>query len=135
MESAKWSKFFNVIAVVMCVASVALNIFSWHMPPNQDVAKPTTELTVHNIAAEYRKKGCPAFPFTSVQLISRNPDLILIEGFLTEAEATILIKAAYCPKVIISNSLTETYCFASPLSLVLLMKSKRTLYNRSIETP
>ena len=49
-----------------------------------------------NVADEYRR-GCPIHQFGSVKIVSRAPDIMLIEGFVTEAEATFLVKAAYIP--------------------------------------
>jgi len=49
-----------------------------------------------NLADEYRR-ACPAHQFESVKIVSRAPDIMLIEGFVTEAEATFLVKAAYIP--------------------------------------
>jgi hypothetical protein len=44
------------------------------------------------LAARYRE-SCPAHPFT-VKLLSRAPDIIIIEDFLTPAEAQFLINVA-----------------------------------------
>jgi hypothetical protein len=49
--------------------------------------------SVHNLAAQYRK-GCPEHQFTSVKLLSRAPDIFIIDGFVTNAEAEFLVKAA-----------------------------------------
>jgi len=47
-----------------------------------------------SLADEYRR-GCPAHHFESVKIVSRAPDIMLIEGFVTEAEAEFLVKTAY----------------------------------------
>lgn len=47
-----------------------------------------------NLADEYRR-GCPAHQFESVKIVSRAPDIMLIEGFVTEAEAEFLVKTAH----------------------------------------
>jgi|SRR5271170_271884 len=49
-----------------------------------------------NLADEYRR-ACPAHQFESVKIVSRAPDIMLIEGFVTEAEAAFLVKTAYIP--------------------------------------
>src|SRR5579871_3666776 len=49
---------------------------------------------VERLAYEYRK-GCPKHRFKSIQILSRNPDVVLIDGFLTKVEAQFLINAAY----------------------------------------
>ena len=51
-------------------------------------------LGVERLAYEYRK-GCPKHRFKSIQILSRNPDVVLIDGFLTKVEAQFLINAAY----------------------------------------
>ena len=54
---------------------------------------PPVELTIDNIAAEYRK-GCPEHQFQSVKFLSRSPDMMLITGFMTEVEAEFLVRIA-----------------------------------------
>jgi len=49
-----------------------------------------------NLADEYRRE-CRVHQFGSVKIASRAPDIMLIEGFVTEAEASFLVKAAYIP--------------------------------------
>jgi hypothetical protein len=48
---------------------------------------------VQDLAAEYRK-GCPEHRFSSVKVLSRSPYAMVIEGFVTPAEAEFLVKAA-----------------------------------------
>jgi hypothetical protein len=55
--------------------------------------KQSLELTVDNLAAEYRK-GCPKHQFKSIQLVSREPQVMFIEGFVTKLEAEFLVKMA-----------------------------------------
>ena len=43
--------------------------------------------------------GCPAHQYDSVKVISRSPDIMIIEGFLTKFEAEYLIKLAYVPSL------------------------------------
>jgi hypothetical protein len=39
--------------------------------------------------------GCPAHKFKSVRHLSRAPDIMIIEGFLTPEEADVLVEVAY----------------------------------------
>jgi len=51
------------------------------------------ESAVRNLGSQYRKK-CPEHRFTSVKILSRTPDLMIIDGFLTDVEAEFLVRAA-----------------------------------------
>ena len=52
------------------------------------------EVTAQNLADVYRRQGCPKHPFKSVQILGRAPDIILIDDFVSKAEAEYLITAA-----------------------------------------
>jgi len=52
------------------------------------------EPTIDTIAAAYRK-GCPDHRFGSISILSRSPQLLIIENFVTPVEAEFLIKTAY----------------------------------------
>jgi len=43
----------------------------------------------------FREDGCPVHRFTSVKELSRKPHIVLIEGFLTPAEAEAIVRVAY----------------------------------------
>lgn len=45
------------------------------------------------LPAQYRN-GCPVHKFKSVRQLSRKPDVMIIEGFLTQFEADYLLKIA-----------------------------------------
>src|SRR5271163_1724423 len=45
--------------------------------------------------AELYANGCPEHHFASVRQLSRSPDIMIIDGFITPEEAQILVKAAY----------------------------------------
>jgi len=47
-----------------------------------------------SLGEQYRN-GCPNHQFESVRIISRSPEIILIDGFLTKAEADVLVNMAY----------------------------------------
>lgn len=53
-----------------------------------------TENSTPSLADQYRN-GCPKHQFDSVRFISRSPEIILIDGFLTKAEADALVRIAY----------------------------------------
>jgi hypothetical protein len=58
-------------------------------------AKPSeVQPQFSSLGAEYMALGCPEHRFKSVRLLSRRPELIFIEGFLTEAEAQVLLNLA-----------------------------------------
>jgi hypothetical protein len=52
------------------------------------------KLSIQSLANEYRK-GCPTHEFTSVRILSRQPSMMLIEGFLTDLEAQFLVRVGY----------------------------------------
>lgn len=58
-------------------------------------ASEGAEATAENLADLYRQQGCPKHPFTSVRIVSRSPDIILIDEFVTKAEAEYLSNAVY----------------------------------------
>jgi hypothetical protein len=68
------------------------SIHSFHSL-QQEVTKAPLALTIDQLPAAYRK-GCPRNSFTSLQLVSRVPKMILIEGFMTELEAEFLVRIA-----------------------------------------
>jgi hypothetical protein len=43
------------------------------------------------------ENGCPPHQYDSVKIASRNPDIIIIEGFLSPFERQYLVDIAYCP--------------------------------------
>ena|SRR5579859_1915769 len=102
MSSLAWSLNWAGFVVLIAMAAYVIQLES---PPNaiSTLINPlfhkhalTLEQQVKNLPAEYRK-GCPSTPFTSVKLVSRSPEIILIEGFLSAAEAAFLMQVAYLP--------------------------------------
>jgi hypothetical protein len=103
LASAKRAIYWSVVVGLIGVL-VAL-VYVDRLPPTvktltsvryilrQWLGELSPELTVDNLAAEYRK-GCPAHKFTSVRILSREPSMMLIEGFLTDVEAEFLVKIA-----------------------------------------
>jgi hypothetical protein len=59
-------------------------LFSIFQKPQQAIAKPPE--TYEEFLARY-EDACPVHKFTSVRIVSRRPEIILIDGFLTDHEA------------------------------------------------
>src|SRR5271170_64964 len=94
-----------------------------------------------NLADEYRR-GCPAHHFESVKIVSRAPDIMLIEGFVTEAEAEFLVKTAYFLPLfvpvnldpVVRDSLTRLSSAAIPKSWIKtpgIHRRRSLIYRRS----
>ena len=109
MKSFSGLQYFNVIA--LCGLLVGLVNVDWSMVSQTPIGRLYKRaikgsLDAHgiplfrrgNLADEYRR-GCPAHQFESVKIVSRAPDIMLIEGFVTEAEAEFLVKTAYHPRI------------------------------------
>ena len=102
MESRRWTKlnFVRLVRVLIKIAYIAFIVERpvSFLPSVRSIEETRIESTVNGsvgrLAAEYRK-GCPKHRFTSIQFVSREPHMMLIEGFLTEAEAEILVNIAY----------------------------------------
>lgn len=110
MESTSWTKHLNAATLFGVLIAIACIGLSLEIAPTfltaidlqyfrPYIAKPPVELTADELPAEYRK-GCPKHRFLSTQLVSRDPKMILIEGFLTNAEAEYLVRIAYFPVLI-----------------------------------
>jgi hypothetical protein len=100
MKSISGFQYINVIA--FCGLLVGLININWSTLSQTPLYKRTIKDRVDdgspmfqkgNLADEYRL-GCPVHQFGSVKIVSRAPDIMLIEGFVTEAEAAFLVKAA-----------------------------------------
>jgi len=99
METRGWTKyivFFALIGAIMAVISInplkAAIIDRLQVIDLQVIDKSTP---LERLAREYRK-GCPKHQY-SVKRLARVPDMMLIEGFLTKAEADVLVQLAYGP--------------------------------------
>jgi len=96
MEEQGWTRYFGVLLFLSAlIAVVSINPLgvvqfptSFSFPSFEKATKLET------LARKYRE-GCPRHQFTAVKRISRVPDMILIEGFLTKDEADILVELAY----------------------------------------
>lgn len=102
MESKRWTKltFARLVRALIKIAYIALIVERpvSFLPSVRSIEETLIESSgngsVGGLVAEYRK-GCPKHRFTSIQFVSREPHMMLIEGFLTEAEAEILVNIAF----------------------------------------
>jgi hypothetical protein len=101
METTRWMKNLNILGLVaLLVAFAYFNPVSKISPSiraslNNYIHGNTPEVdkVVDNLAARYRKQ-CPKHQFTAVRHVSRAPDIMIIDDFLTKAEADALLRAA-----------------------------------------
>jgi hypothetical protein len=56
--------------------------------------EPQEPLSPFNLADNYRD-SCPDHQFKSVRLVSRSPEIMIIDGFITEEEADAIVHMAY----------------------------------------
>lgn len=67
--------------------------------------------------------GCPAHKFKSVRHLSRAPDIMVIEGFLSSEEADALLELAYLPPSLPTRAnLVIPYLKSQRLSVILTRK-------------
>jgi hypothetical protein len=97
----RWLTYLNTLALFGMITALAFFNLDFPIPAFLqkhlkvvDKESPIGGSMPHNLADEYRK-GCPNHQFTSIMHVSRSPPIMLIEGFLTEAEADFLVKLAY----------------------------------------
>ena len=95
-----WSKLINILGLlgfifaivsVVPIAEIASTSRAFLSHLNDFLTKP--EIVVIDEAAKY-EHGCPEHQFDSVKVVSRAPDIMVIEGFLTKFEAEYLMKLA-----------------------------------------
>lgn len=82
-----------IIVYINTVAKMSPSILPRIVSFYETVTRSALEPAVHNLAAQYRK-GCPEHHFKSVRQLSRAPDIMIIDGFLSNVEAEFLVKAA-----------------------------------------
>lgn len=91
MDTEKWTKHLNIVGLIGVVIAtfyvVPFTIVPSLVPSAILAPRPK------DLAAEYRK-GCPQHRFSSVKVLSRDPYALLIEDFVTPAEAEFLVKIA-----------------------------------------
>jgi hypothetical protein len=95
MDTEKWTKHLNLVGlIVAAIATLCIVPFTidlpWSIP--MPVLAPR-QLSAKDLATEYRK-GCPQHRFSGVKVLSREPYALLIEEFVTPAEAEFLVRAA-----------------------------------------
>src|SRR5438046_2836477 len=61
-----------------------------------NVVNTSVPMTHESIMARY-ENGCPPHQFKSVVQVSRTPNIILIDGFVTPEEIEVLLRIAYLP--------------------------------------
>jgi hypothetical protein len=103
-----WTKYLNVLGLLgLLSAIIYVNPLAVSPSAITSVLKRSTSFSppiifeaedpFESLAEEYRTNGCPNHQFISVKRVSRIPDIVLIEGFLTKEEADFLVHAAYFP--------------------------------------
>ena len=95
-------KGFALLGLYQATQYIQPQVTSRFLQPQKtfEVAKNVTPV---HLADQYRN-GCPHHQFDSVRIISRSPEIILIEGFLTKQEAEVLVQMAYVFKVCLWQS-------------------------------
>jgi hypothetical protein len=106
VKESGWTKYIYVIGfigflVAIAVAGAKSSSSSLANIPfisklNEFVKKTTGTSILFDEASKY-EHGCPLHQFDSVKVLSRSPDIMIIEGFLTKFEAEYLINLAYPP--------------------------------------
>ena len=96
-----WSKLINILGLlgfifaivsVVPIAEIASTSRAFLSHLNDFLTKKP-EIVVIDEAAKY-EHGCPEHQFDSVKIVSRAPDIMVIDGFLTKFEAEYLMKLA-----------------------------------------
>jgi hypothetical protein len=99
--STGWTKYANVLGVLGLLTTVIyVNPIATFLPTIlnhihylYDQAELTPGGPFDSLPLEYRNE-CPDHKFTSVRQLSRAPDVMIIEGFLTKFEADYLVDIA-----------------------------------------
>lgn len=102
-SSPRWPSYANLLALLgLLVGVVVLNPWGIISPtsilpetPLESSFQPEPQETVapFNLADNYRD-SCPDHQFKSVRLVSRSPEIMIIDGFITEEEADALVHMA-----------------------------------------
>jgi len=102
---AQRTKYLSVVGLLgIVVAAVYINSVV-NLLPSPSILVPLRSLpdkfatsgaasSIESLGDQYRK-GCPKYRFKSVKLVSSDPNVMIIEEFLTSEEAHSLINAAY----------------------------------------
>ena len=102
-SSTRWPSYANPLALLGLLVGVAI-LNPWGIISPSSILpatplessfqhKPQETIAPFNLADKYRD-SCPDHQFKSVRLVSRSPEIILIDGFITEDEADALVKMA-----------------------------------------
>jgi len=103
-ESArKWGNYLSLFGIVgLLLAVIYVNPLSGSTPSLSEDLSRFVEFfkgvtrrgdSTADLIARY-KNGCPNHQFASIKVVSRRPDIMLIEGFVTKEEADFLVKLA-----------------------------------------
>jgi hypothetical protein len=99
MKNDSYVKYFTALgALAFAYFYVYPNQSPKVTPVIQVLEKVRGHFQTHPAAASLAERyanGCPEHHFDSVRQLSRSPDIMIIDGFLTPEEAQILVKAAY----------------------------------------
>jgi hypothetical protein len=97
----KWPKYVPLLGILTALlGAFSVNQFAVDFDPLSirqalsNFATPSKDNSPVSLGAQYRN-GCPEHRFSSVKHLSRAPDIMVIEDFLTPAEAETLIRLAY----------------------------------------
>lgn len=102
METSNgWTKYANILAVLglfttlIYVNPIAISIPTILNPVHYIYSREMESKPgpFDSLPIEYRN-GCPVHKFNSVRHLSRAPDVMIIEGFLTKFEAEYLVEIA-----------------------------------------
>jgi hypothetical protein len=96
MTADKWLTYLNSIALFGLITALAFLNLDFSTLNTHLFKRAPTEIATFNLGDLYRQ-GCPEHVFSSVIHVSRAPDIMIIEGFLTEAEADFLVQLGYPP--------------------------------------
>lgn len=101
--STGWTKYANVLGFLGLLTTIVyVNPIATFIPtilnPVHYLYDKTTEVVPQpgpfdSLPIEYRN-GCPDHKFLSVRQLSRAPDIMIIEGFVTKFEADYLVEIA-----------------------------------------
>ena len=105
-DSSKWTKTLNILGLLGMLLGVAYinpiaqisTAHEFYKSIARSFVNTDPEVLQESLGAQYRR-GCPAHQFASVKLVSASPIMMLIDGFVTPAEAEVMLRVAYSSHV------------------------------------